>query len=505
MKIDINREEKTPVYIQIANQIRHQIETGEIPEGQRLPSERKLADFLGVNRTTVLNAYSTLKSEGILGSFVGNGTVVQGAAISRTEESQRISAEPVWNQLLSRYAGRFDSGLVKELLELASRSDVISFATGIAAPDSGPIEILNDLEEALLEKANIRALLHSPTEGFLSLRRAMCAVMQKRGVYCTADEVMLLAGSQQGIDLAARILIDPGDIVVIEEPTYFPAIQVFKTAGARIMTVPVDENGMKVDILEQLLHRYRPKLIYTIPTYQNPTGTEMSLERRKRLITLAKQFNVVILEDDAYGDLCYEGSQLPLLKALDDSGYVVYLSTFSKNVYSGLRLGWLTADKRIIKEFSMAKQLMDLHSSSLAQWIIERFVVSGGLDTHLKRVCVEYKDRRDVMLLALTRYAPKGMIWNKPRGGYYVWCQLPQGLSADRLVAKAAEYKVSFIPGTPFFCTARSDAFIRLNFTYAPINRIEEGIKLLCKAMKELLNENHNDASDHVVEVNPII
>jgi 2-aminoadipate transaminase len=376
MMLNISRSSKTPVYIQIADQIRRQILSGELPAGQRLPSERKLAERLGVNRTTILNAFELLKSEGLLDAWVGSGTVVR--SVVREESGESLAAaEPVWNQLFSQYAGRFGSGLVKDLLSLASRTDVISFATGIASPDSGPVEILRGLETEVLKKENIRALLHSPTEGFLTLRTAMCDLMQRRGVFCGPDEVMLLAGSQQGIDLAARVFLDPGDIVVIEEPTYFPAIQIFRAAGARLMSVPVDGDGMRVDVLEQLLARYRPKLIYTVPTYQNPTGTEMSLERRKRLVALAGRYNTVVLEDDAYGDLCYEGVQPPLLKSLDGAGYVIYLSTFSKNVYSGLRLGWMVADARIIRQFSSSKQLTDLHSCSLSQWLVERFVESG--------------------------------------------------------------------------------------------------------------------------------
>jgi DNA-binding transcriptional MocR family regulator len=504
MKIDIDRESKTPVYLQIAGQLRRQIESGEIPAGQRLPSERKLAEHLGVNRTTVLNAYGELKAEGLLGSHVGNGTIVQSI---REEDAADMAkpAEPVWNQVFSQYTGRFESGLVKDLLALASRPDFISFATGIASPDSGPADILDGLEKALTQKENIRAMMHSPTEGFLSLRRTLCGLMRKRGVFCTPEEVLVLAGSQQGIDLAARIFIDPGDIVVMEEPTYFPAIQIFKTVGARVMTVPVDENGMKVDQLEQLLHRYRPKLIYTIPTYQNPTGTDLSLDRRKRLVALAKRCNVIVLEDDAYGGIDFEGSGLPLLKALDDSGFVVYLSSFSKNVYSGLRLGWVVADRKIIREFSSAKQLMDLHSSSLSQWLVERFIVSGGLDAHMKKIGAEYRERRDIMLTALDSFAPKGLLWNKPKGGYYIWCRLPEGLSANRLVAQAAEYKVSFIPGAPFYSAGQGDDHIRLNFTYAPKNRIEEGIRLLCRAMKELIEDQPRDAYERVAEITPII
>jgi DNA-binding transcriptional MocR family regulator len=231
----------------------------------------------------------------------------------------------------------------------------------------------------------------------------------------------------------------------------------------------------------------------------------MPLERRRHLVSLAARFNVVVLEDDAYGDLCYDGSQPPLLKALDGAGYVIYLSTFSKNVYSGLRLGWIAADRKIIGPFAAAKQLTDLHSSSLSQWMIERFVVSGGMEAHLKRICAEYRDRRDRMGAAFERYAPVGMTWNVPGGGYYFWCRVPQGVSAERLVRKAAEAGVTFIPGGPFFASGEGDDFIRLNFTYAPKNRIEEGIRLLCSAAQALLDKRHQTADDGLMEVTPIV
>ncbi len=503
MKIELRRDLKTPVYIQLSDQLRRQILSGELTEGQRLPSERKLAQLLGVNRTTVLNAFEVLKSEGLLHSAVGSGTVVRHAPEADT--AKKTASEPAWNQLFSQYTVRSASGLVGELLNLASRTDVISFATGIASPDCGPVELLNGVNGELLSRENVRALLHSPTEGFHSLRTAMCGLMQKRGVFCQPDEVMMLAGSQQGIDLTARVFLDPGDIVVLEEPTYFPAIQVMKRAGARIMTVPVDDQGMRVDVLEQLLERYRPKLIYTIPTYQNPTGAEMPLARRKRLVDLACRYNVMVLEDDAYGDLCYEDSQPPLLKALDGTGHVIYLSTFSKNVYSGLRLGWIVADSKVVRQFSSAKQLMDLHSSSLSQWMIERFVVCGGMEAHLRRICAAYHERRDIMLAALERYAPDGMTWNIPKGGYYVWCRLPEGVTANALVPKSAEQGVAFIPGAPFFASGAGDDFIRLNFTFAPKDKINEGVRRLSLAMQSILTERQTFANDALLELNPIV
>ena len=222
MRIAINRETDTPVYIQIFEQIRRHILSGELLPGFRLLPERKLAESLSVNRTTVLNAYRELKAEGLVGSQVGKGTIVLSYPDGDPNSATPSTQEPIWNQIFSQYSSRFDSYLVKDLLVLASRKDVISFATGIASPESGPIEALEGIEEELIEKKNYRALLHSPTEGFTSLREAVCGLMNQRGVYCPSDEVMLLSGSQQGIDLIARMILDPGDIVVVEEPSFFP-------------------------------------------------------------------------------------------------------------------------------------------------------------------------------------------------------------------------------------------------------------------------------------------
>lgn len=505
MRIILNRETNTPIYVQIFEQVRRQILSGELLPGFRLPAERKLAEILGVNRTTILNAYRELKADGLVGSHVGNGTIVLSYLDEKLNSENEFTQEPIWNQIFSQYSSKFDSYIVKDLLELASRKDVISFATGIASPETGPIQALKGIEHEIVEKKNYKALLHSPTEGFTSLREAVCGLMHKRGVYCQYDEVMMLSGSQQGIDLVAKLLLDPGDIVVVEEPSFFPAIQAFKTSGARVMGIPMDDKGMRMNVLEQLLQRYRPKFIYTMPTFQNPTGIEMELERRKQLVELAYKYRVLIVEDDAYGDLCYEGHSLPILKSMDNDGYIIYLSTFSKTVYSGLRLGWMVAHKRVVKEFAAAKQIMDLHSSSLSQWIIERFITNGSLETHVPKICREYRLRRDAMHDALSKYAPADLIWNRPRGGYYIWCRLPRSVSASKLISKAAEYKVVFVPGTSFFTLGQGDDFIRLNFTFALFQDIDEGIKKLCQAMKDLIYTKGNQEVFTDIEINPIV
>ncbi len=505
MLVTINRETDTPVYIQIFEQVRRQILSGEVMPGFRLPPERKLAESLGVNRTTVLNAYRELKAEGLVSSRVGQGTIVLSHLQDELTPTDDKLPEPAWNQIFSTYSNGIDSHIVKDLLTLASRKDVISFATGIADPESGPIEVLKGIEHELVGQRDYKALLHSPTEGFISLRKAICGLMHKRGVYCQSDEIMLVSGSQQGIDLTARIMLDPGDIVIVEEPSFFPATQAFKAIGTRVIGIPIDEKGMRVDILEHLLQRYRPKLIYTIPNFHNPSGTEMELERRRRLLELAYKYRVLILEDDAYGDLCYEGHPLPSLKSMDSQGYVIYISTFSKNIYSGLRLGWMVAHKKAIKKFAAAKQIMDLHPNSLSQWIVERFIVNGGLDRHIPEVCKEYRVKRDAMYDALVKYAPVDLLWNRPRGGYYIWCKLPPKASASKLVAKAAERKVAFVPGTAFFTADQGDNYIRLNFTFVSLKEIPEGVQRLCEAMKDLIANYDDFAGDTNMEINPIV
>lgn len=506
MIINIDRQSNIPIYLQIFEQIRSQIITGVLAPGFRLPPERKLAESLCVNRSTVLNAYRELKAEGLVGSKVGNGTVVLPYLREEEKAESMYTQEPAWNQIFSQYSRNLDSLIVQDLLTLASRNDIISFATGIASPKSGPVEAFREFESEIVEKRNYRPLLHTPTEGFSSLREAVCGLMYRRGVYCSIDEMMILSGSQQGIDLAARILVDPGDIVVVEEPTFFPAIQVFQAAGARIMGVPVDEKGMRIDLLEQLLQRYRPKLIYMVPTFQNPSGTELAIERRRHLVELACKYKVMILEDDAYGDLCFEGNPMPTLKSMDNSGYVIYLSTFSKNIYSGLRLGWMVAHKKIVKRFAAAKQIIDLHSNSLSQWIVERYISSGGLEKHVPKICEEYRLRRDIMYNALQKYAPDGTTWNRPRGGYYIWCRLPEGVSSAKLIPVAARRNVVFVPGTPFYCDGQGDEHIRLNYTFVDIDKIEPGIKGLCEAIKELMEAHEKEAERAaVLEINPIV
>lgn len=507
MNIKVDKSKKTPLYRQIAEQIQSQITSGEIPEGFQFPSERQLADALGVNRTTVLNAYKELKADGLMVSHVGRGTIATKAENKgdyKADYKTDYSREPIWEYLYSDYLKNHDSFDVNKYLEIANQKNVISFAAGIASYEHLPAQVFEGLEQELLTRQ--KELVVSPVTGFLSLRQAICTYMKKRACFCKPSEVLILSGSQQGIDLIARAFLNQGDIVIIEEPSFFPAIQSFRMAGAKLMSVPMEEDGMNLHILEQILSRYQPKLIYTMPAYHNPTGVSMSLQKRIRLLELVNRYGIPVLEDDPYSELHYEGEAITPLKSMDKNGYVIYISTFSKTISPGLRLGWMCAGRKLIHELANIRQLVDLHANCISQLIVERFMESGQMEAHIALIQKEYKNRRDKMTEALRRYAPPGLTWNNPEGGYYLWCRLPEGVSAERLVPEAARNGVAVLPGMPsFLVKAKGENYIRLNYTFPPEDRITEGVRILCQVIKKLISAQQEEEMPAVSEINPIL
>lgn len=488
MQIRINRKSDTPLYLQIKSEIHNMIKTGQLLSGDLLPPERKLADSLGVNRTTILNAYRELKADGLIDSHIGKGTIVS-YNLSDTTISNLYRNPPIWKQFFSQTAERSKEPMLRELLEVANRKDIISFAAGISSYDTDSIDALKGMEEELLSLPMHYALMHTPTEGIFGLRENIAKMMKNYGINADPHEVMILSGSQQGIDIAARVFLDPGDIVIVEEPSFFSALQIFQSAGARIIGIPIDNNGMRIDMLKHALNRYKPKLIYTMPTFQNPSGTSMSLERRRELISLARQKNVLILEDDPYGQIRFEGNRLPTLKELDKDGYVIYLSTFSKTVFPGARIGWMVADRAVINQFSLIKQMTDLHSNSLSQWLVERFIKSGNWDRHIQKLCTEYKRKRDIMHSSLSECPIDGLEWIKPHGGFYLWCRLPNGVASGKLFYKASEKGIAYVPGNAFYHSVSGEEFIRLNFTYPDSSSIPIGIARLKEAILESIKD----------------
>ena len=486
MDITLDRTSRVPLYRQIEASIREMILTGSLPPGFRLPPERRLARALGVNRTTVLNAYRELKADGLVDAHVGRGTTV--CPGGDRPRSRSMATELPWSQLFRELGPDAQDPLIRDLLELSERRDLISFSIGLPAPELIPVETFGSLLDDLLRDLGTALFLHCPTEGVTALRETLSAWLASRGLCCRPSDVLVLSGSQQGLDLAARVLLEPGDTVVVEEPTYIGALPVFRAAGARLVGVPVDDDGMRTDILSEVLQRRRPKLIYTLPTFQNPSGRVLSLERRQQLLDLALGHGVPILEDDPYGELRYEGTPLPSLRALDESGQVIYLSTFSKSLFPGLRLGFLVAPPQVIRRFALAKQGIDLHSSSLAQWLLDRYLREGLYDPHLESLRAAYSRRRDAMAHALRAPGLSDLTWTMPEGGFYFWCRLSRHLEQSRLLACAADAGVTYLPGRSCFARVPQEAYLRLNFTFPSEEMIREGVERLGRSMLTATN-----------------
>ena len=486
VEIHIDRSSSVPVYLQIDRTLRSLIASGELPEGTLLPPERRLAAQLGVNRTTVLNAYRELKTDGLVESHVGSGTRVAG----RTEGELRTAVEPLpWNQLLGGGGERVEDPLVRDLLELTERRDVISLAVGLPAPELLPLDTVDTLQRSLTTRVGAGVLLHSPTEGLSPFRETLCGIMAARGVTCGVPEVLVTSGSQQGVDLLARVLLDPGDEVVVEEPSYFGALQVFRRARARLVGVPVDGEGMRTDVLETVLKRRRPKLIYTLPTFQNPSSAVLTLARRWHLLELAYRFQVPVIEDDVYSELRYEGAPLPSLRALDVHGHVIYVSSFSKVLFPGLRVGWLVAPPPLLRQLALAKQSVDLHTTTPGQWLIHHFIRDGHYGRHVAVARRAYRERRDVMDQALRASAPRTLRWAHPEGGFYFWCSFPASVSQTRLLGLAAAEGVAYLPGETCFVGEVTTNTMRLNFSFPTPDRIRAGVAGLMKALRRAAQE----------------
>src|SRR5579883_2480452 len=487
--VQLERTHGKPLYQQISHGLREAILSGQLAEGTRLPTERALAHELKVNRTTIMNAYNELASEGLIEGHVGRGTVVKRSYVSEDEEYADQDM-PSWLLGLAASDDTIfgpDARILSEISMLDERSEIISFARGAPASDMLPAELLRMLVDDGLADARESALGYCPVEGLQALRRQIAIHMRTRGVMVDVQNILILSGSTQGIGLIGRFLLNSGDEVVVEVPTYLGALQTFRALGARIIGVPTDKDGMRVDLLESILARRQPRFIYTLPTFQNPTGVILSPERRRRLLQLSKRYQIPILEDDPYGELYFEGKEPQPLKAQDTGGNVLYLSTYSKILAPGLRVAWLAAPEPVIERLSLHKQAFDLNSNALGQWCVSEILRQGLLDDHLVMLRQAYKRKRDLTLDAIRRYWPREVRVNVPNGGFHLWCRLPQDLRARALLREAAQYRVGFVIGEPFHVDGGGQQHFRLSYAYPKEEHIEEGIRRIGEAINNLM------------------
>jgi 2-aminoadipate transaminase len=403
-----------------------------------------------------------------------------------------------WDYRYAQRTQRMGSSVIRELLKYTEQPDVISFAGGLPAPDVFPVDEFADACQRVLRDLGAQALQYGTTEGYIPLREMIARHSARYGIDITPDNILVTSGSQQALDLLGKIFINRGDRILVEAPTYLGALQAWNAYGAEYVSVPMDEDGMMADALEEAL-RTGPKFIYVLPNFQNPTGVTLSLERRHKLIELADRYGVPIIEDDPYGQLRYEGDHLPSVVVLDGQyrdncqnvyhGNVIYLSTFSKILAPGVRLTWVIAPPEVIRKLVLAKQGADLHTSTFNQMVAYEVSHGGFLDRHIHLIRRIYKERRDVMLAAMDAYFPPGVDWTQPKGGLFLWGILPETINTNELIKVAVERKVAFVPGTPFYPNGGGKNTMRLNFSNASSENILEGIARLSRVIQEAISE----------------
>jgi 2-aminoadipate transaminase len=410
----------------------------------------------------------------------------------------------------SRYALRaknLKSSAIRELLKLTQNPEIISFAGGLPAPEVFPTERFREACSRVLEKQARLALQYGATEGYEPLREMIARHTSRYGVKAKPENVLITSGSQQALDLIGKLMINPGDRVLVEAPTYLGALQAFNVYGAEYVSVPSDDDGLRSDLLEKSL-RLGPKFMYVLPNFQNPGGTTLAEGRRHELVLLADRYGIPIIEDDPYGQLRYEGEHLTPLIVLDrenlrrDNGYsignVIYLSTFSKTLAPGLRLGWIVAPPEVISKLVQLKQGADLHTSTFVQMVAYEVARDNFLDEHIKLIRRVYGERRDVMLRAMQDNFPSEVTWTRPQGGLFLWVTLPEGMDCHQLFEAAIKENVAFVPGDSFYASnGHADEgrrHFRLNFSNASPDQIREGIRRLGVAIKKQWAELHRAA-----------
>ena len=490
LHVPLDRDKPVALARQIQAHLERLIREGHLGDGVKLPATRELAKSLGVNRATVALAYDELVAAGHARAHVGQGTfVVNEAHTPRPVAEARVRAPINWTGLLSRSA-RIVAAEEDRWRRVSSGEldgATVSFAGGMPDSTLFPTEAFRHVLNRVVREEGDVLLQYYPARGYPPLRKYLARYLLRFGVEATPDEILIVNGSQQGFDLIARTFVDPGDFVAVEQPTYPRALQVFRAAGAQMLAVPWAREGPRPEVLERLLDRHTPKLFYCQPNCHNPSGLSIAPDTGRRLLTAAARREVPIVEDGFDPSLYYGRRPATPLKALDGEGVVIYIGTFSKILFPGLRLGWVVAAAPVIDRLAGAKQLADLHTSALLQAAVHRFCERRLLDRHATRVAAEYGHRRTLLVEALRRRMPEGVSWTEAEGGFSLLLTLPSGLDAAALLPSAVARGVAFTPGRPFFVDGGGERTLRLSFSSVPARRIDEGVRRLADTIKGAL------------------
>jgi GntR family transcriptional regulator/MocR family aminotransferase len=474
MRIPLDRNLPQPLYQQIYTFLREQIESGVLAPGAQLPATRQLAKDLGVSRITVQNAYLDLESEALITTREGSGTYVRVPLYPvRAEEPTASTNWPQWQQPF------VSDTQIEPWGTLPPQKEMISF-TGVGAVEQFPIVHFGKAFKTVTNYMGEEAYQYGAFDGgYLPLRETIGEILASQGIRARPEHILVCSGSQQALSLVCQVLLRPGDIVLAEQPTYNLALDLFRMLRVKVVGVPIDADGMQVTEMEGLINQHQPRLIYTVPNFQNPSGMCLSAERRRQLIDLVDRYQIPLIEDDFVGDLRFAGRSLPAIKALDPGGRVLYVGTFSKMLMPGLRMGYLVAEGPVYKRLAHMKMVTDLTSSPVMQRTLHEFVTVGRYQIHLRRSKKLYRKRSDAMLKALTEYLPQAEVI-PPQGGLFIWLQLPEGVNTREMLSAAREAGVEYAPGDQFFSNPEDGAcYLRLNFAVLDEAQIVEGVRRL--------------------------
>lgn len=453
-RISLDESAVTPLYRQVFDSIRSQIISGVLNYGDRLPPTRELAGSLGLNRTTISAAYELLESDGLISGHVGRGSFVS------------------WRSTVA-----------------TTIDDVISFSASRPSELLFPLEEFRETCREVIAGPEALAILQlGPSTGYGPLRRYLMDEARRKGTAGANDEVAVTSGCQQALDLLQRTLVSPGDVVVVEDPVYPGLRNVFGTAGARLVGVPVTDYGVDVNELARVLRQERPRLMVLTPNFQNPTGTTLPIEGRREVLRLAAESGTLIVENDIYGDLRYEGIALPTLKQLDPNARIVLLGSFSKIAFPGLRVGWVIASQEIVRRLGEAKQWCDLHTDQLSQAVLLRFAESGRLAAHREKMLATGRERLDAALAACEHHLPPGADYTRPAGGMNLWIRLPEGVDGNEMLSRAQRAGVQYLAGRTFGIVREHTNALRISFAGLAPDRIERGMAILGRIFHEELD-----------------
>ncbi|WP_019120546.1 PLP-dependent aminotransferase family protein [Brevibacillus massiliensis] len=478
MKIELNRSSHIPLSQQIHQALADRILSGYFPKGSRLPSVRKLAGLLHVSPVTVIHALDMLEKEKLVTRIQGKGTFVYE---QRTDGQEGQQQDPMPLQIPD-YIHR------SQYLYYNQMPAEFNFASSSVDPALLPTKLLAESIQHLARHQPEILAQYGEIQGDLELRQVLAKYLTQESLFTTPQEILVTNGSQQGIDLVARSFIGPGDVVVTEEPTYAAAIDVFRSRGAAVVSVPMDEEGMRIDKLTALLDTYTPKLVYTIPTFQNPTGKVMSVRRRKQLLELANELGFLILEDDPWSEIYYDETPPPHIKSMDTSGSVIYLKGLSKILSPGCRIGFLIASVNILNRLIVAKTNADLGNPLLNQKVILPILESNRIGRQLGELRSTLKKRRDLTLKLLGQQAPAGTSWIVPKGGFNLWISLPDWANTNELLGEAEKRNVTYLPGSSCYPGEMEWNHLRISFSFVDEDHLKRGIRELCALIDSYLS-----------------